>query len=187
MTRRFLDNVRSDINTTIVVNGTGDIGAEDLAPLMLDTIDSCVNDEARLLKEVEEIDVALTTSYTTPIIYDSSEGGDATFLKVNLGAGTITTATTAGFSYDVALFISFIGINNTRYDASFLQNGVPVGLETSGIGFGNNDPTHLSLTSTSLSTASNSVIEIGLKADVAGDIDILAAALRVDIIPTNNP
>jgi hypothetical protein len=187
MTRRFLDNVRSDINTQIVTNTNGDITAVVLAPLMIDTIDSSIQDESRLLKTVEELAIPITTVYTAPVVYDSAEGGDATFLKVNLPAGTITTNTVAGFTYDVFLVLTFIGIQNTRYDATFLLNGVAVGLEVSAIGFGINDPTTIQIQSTSLSTASDSVISVGIKADIAGNIDLLQAALRVDIMPTNNP
>jgi hypothetical protein len=187
MTRRFLDNVRSDINTQIVTNANGDITAVVLAPLMIDTIDSCVIDQSRLIKNVPEAAVALTTVYTQPIIYNESEGGDATFLKVNLGAGSITTNVTEGFTYNVEMFISFIGINNTRYDASFLVNGVPTGITVSTIRSGADEQSLLTLTGTALSAASNSTVTIGLKADVAGDIEILAAVLRVDIAPTNNP
>jgi hypothetical protein len=187
MTRRFLDNVRSDINTQIVTNANGDITAVVLAPLMIDTIDSCVIDQSKLIKNVPEAAVALTTVYTQPIIYDLQEGGDAVFLKVNLGAGSITTNVTAGFTYNVELFISFIGVNNTRYDASFMIDGVPFGIAVSAIGFGAGDPSLLTISGTELSAASNSTITIGLKADLAGDIDIEAAVLKVDIAPTNNP
>lgn len=187
MTRRFLDNVRSDINTTIVVNATGDIGADDLRPLLIDTIDSCVIDQSRLIKNVPEASVPVTTVYTSPISYTIEEGGDGLFLKMNLVAGTITSNVTEGFTYNAGMWISFVGVNNIRYDASFLVDGSPVGIEVSGIGFGAGDPTLLTLTGTVLATPSNSVFEIGLKAESAGDIEILSATLRLDIVPTNNP
>jgi hypothetical protein len=187
MTRRFLDDVRADINNTIVANIVGDIGADDLRPLMIDTIDSSISDESRLLRTTFVAAVPVGLTYTSPVTYDVAEGGDATFLKVNQGAGTITTATVAGFTYDVYMVITFVGTQNVRFDCSFMLNGVNTGLQISGIGFGNDDPTTIQIQSTSLSTATDSVIELGIRADLAGTIDILQAALRVDILPTNNP
>jgi hypothetical protein len=186
MTRRFLDDIRADVNAGIITNGVGSITALVLNPLMIDTIDSCIADEAKLRRDAEQLTVPLTAAYTTPIVYDYSEGGDGSFLIVNEAAGTITSSATPGFSYGFALDVVIIGALNARYDMSGLIGGVAQGFVTSGTGEGANDPITLHLGGTSLSTPASGVLELGLKTDSPGNITIVSAAMRLDILPTNN-
>jgi hypothetical protein len=127
MTRRFLDDIRTEINAQIVSNGAGAITALVLNPLMIDTIDSCIADEAKLRRDAEQLTVPLTAAYTTPIVYDYSEGGDGSFLIVNEAAGTITSSYTPGFSYGFTLGVNIIGTLNARYYLSGMVDGVQQG------------------------------------------------------------
>jgi hypothetical protein len=186
MTRRFLDDIRDDVNAGIISNGVGSISALVLNPLMIDTLDSTISDEAKLRRDAEQLAVPLTTSFTTPIIYDYEEGGDGSFLIVNQGAGTITSSSTPGFSYGFTLGLTMIGTLNARYDLSGMVDGVQQGFISSGTGEGPGDPISLLITGTSLSTFPSNALSLGLRTDNAGDVTILNASMRLDILPTNN-
>jgi hypothetical protein len=186
MSRIFLDDLRATINSQIITNNTGAITAAILKPILIDAVDSLANDEGKLRRDAEQAGVALTTAYTTPVVYDYEEGGNLDFVIIDQGAGTISSGGSAGFSYAFVITVTLVGTQNVRYDLIGMLNGAPAGAAVSGTGEGINDPITLILEGTSLSTPANTSLEIGLRADVAGAVDILSAALRLDVLPTNN-
>jgi hypothetical protein len=187
MVRRFIDDIKADVDAQIVPNGSGLITADIVRPIMIDTLDSTTEDQAKLRRDAPQLAVPLTTSYTTPIEFDYEEGGDGNFLIVNRVAGTLTSSATPGFSYGFVLEVTLIGTANVRYDMTALVGGVETGFVASGTGEGLNDPITLNLTGTSLSTPASGVLQLGLKTDNADDVDIQSAAMKLDILPTNNP
>jgi hypothetical protein len=188
MSRRFLDNVRNDL-TALLVTG-GETPAPALAALLIDTLDSTIQDEAVLstTTPTPAVPTATTWQNIDPTIYDNTTGGDAVFLKTDIANGRIVTATQAGFSYSVRGLVSFTDLQtNRQIEFSILANGVQVGFIASQIGAGNGRPKSLSFEHVILSAASDTVYTIGLQtADGVNSVEVLSAGLAVVIQPTNN-
>lgn len=188
MARRFLDDVKSDLSALLVTGGNTPAPA--LADLLIDTIDSTVDDESAIFSSGASLGVAISTAWT-PITaaYDGQVGGDADFLKTDFAAGTITTTTTAGFTYKTDGFVSFTDLGaNVVIEFAILRGGVPVGVIATLTGGGNNRPRIANFSSFDLSNSPDDVYSIGIRTpDGAQSIDILDIALAVTISPTRNP
>lgn len=203
MPRRFLDDIRADVNTLknraatdFPDNNIGSITPavlrtyqEDSMTLRIDEIDSQKQDEAFLIATTDQLNVSIGANWTTLTTYDVASGDDSAgqgFLKVNQAGGIITTKDVSGWTYKAAAFVSFEGAGNVRYDLAIMANGVPVGFIGSTTGEGAADPVSVAATHTDPSTQANTEFSIAMKTDSAGDIDIFSAVLEVTIMPTNN-
>jgi hypothetical protein len=187
MTRRFLDDVRADIHAIIKTNGNAEITGPLLNGLMIDMIDSTINDECALIQTTDE---AYVTSITFEPIdnYDSSVGGDGDFLTPDILLGTIKSSPTSGWTYDVEGQISFIAQNNADYEFTMLRNGAPSGFLASITGTGNNDLQTLSVNTTILSNVADNFVSLGFRSITGGNsITITNVVLKAVIKPTNNP
>lgn len=188
MTRRFLDDVRDDLNTLLVTGG--ETKADEIRPLLIDMIDSTIQDECAIASVVQTDNIATSPAWLklNTTIFGIDIGGDGVFLKPDFSAGEITTSTTAGFSYDVGAAISFEGQANTRFDFQLLKDGVPVGAIDIQTGQGNNDPITALPRAYIPSADSDAVFSVGVRSpDGANTVDVISAILYINILPTNNP
>ncbi|AUR97446.1 hypothetical protein NVP1239O_10 [Vibrio phage 1.239.O._10N.261.52.F6] len=188
MTRRFLDDIRAEINTYLVAGG--DTTASELNPTLIDMLDSTIEDESAIFSLVQTDNVPTTTEWTkiNTTVYGGSQGGDGVFLKPDFANGQIVTNTVAGFSYNVGAAISFEGQANTRFDFRLLKDGIPVGIIDIQTGEGNNDPITANPRAYIPSADSDAVFSVGVRSpDGANNIDIISAVLYATILPTNNP
>lgn len=190
MTRRFLDNVRADIATLLADNTTGDITAPIMQGVLLDMIDSTIQDESAIASNTPSLAVATAIAWQplTTGIYDVSTGGDATFLILDVINGTVTTSATAGFSYSFEGKVSFTDINsNTPIEFSILKNGVQVGFIAALTGGGGTRPRSTAFSHINLSAGANDVYTIGIQTpNGVSSIDIVSVGLSATILPTNN-
>jgi hypothetical protein len=188
MTRRFLDDVRADINAEIVANTSGDVTAPILAGLMIDTIDSSVDDEASVGSNTPALALAVNDTTWTVIPSDVSRGGDATFLIVDLAGNKITSSAIAGFSYNITGLASIAGATNAVFELGILQNGVQTGYIGVTTTRGTTRPTTVQAYELELSTAASTEFQIGIRivSAVSGVVDVLSSANIVTILPTNN-
>lgn len=187
MTRRFLNNVRTDLNTVLVTGG--DTTADELRPLLIDMIDSTIQDECAIYSTVPHAGVSVGTSWTkiNNDTYDTSRGGDGVFLKPSFASGDIETASTAGFSYNVIATISFYGGNNDMYEFSIGENGTPVGATSSITGQGVNTLVSTTVFYQINAAPSDALYSLYAQSSVASDtIDIASCQLQVTVVPTNN-
>ena len=191
MSRIFLDDLRNSINTEIIFNDAGEITADVLRPLLIDTIDSTIQDECVLASNVPSLGIVTGAAWValTTGIYDITVGGDAEFLLPDEAAGHISTSAVAGFTYVVRGSISFTDMQNNRHiNFAILADGVPVGFIAHDTGRGNGKPESASFEHVSLSAPANTVYQIGVQTDDgANTVDVLTIGLSVVIQPTNNP
>jgi hypothetical protein len=189
--RRFLDDVRQDINDIIKTNGNAEITAPLLNGLMIDMVDSTIQDESVIASNIPSGPIPTTTTFTplTTGIYDESSGGDGNFLKPDPINGEVVSGPIAGFSYTVRGLVSISDTQNNRLiNFVILKDGVPAGFISQNVGRGNGKPTSLSIEHYSLSTPSNTVYQIGVETpDGANTVDILSIGLSLTIQATNNP
>jgi hypothetical protein len=159
--------------------------------LHLDTIDSCIQDEAAIVSSTPSTGIATTTTWQplTTGIYDGTVGGDASFLIMDAVNGTVTTSATAGFTYSFAGKLSLTGIDqNTPIEFAILADGVAVGFIASVTGGHNSRPLSVDVGFITLSTPASTVYTIGVQTpDGVQTIAISDIALGVTINPTNNP
>ena len=89
--RKFLDTVRSDLTALLVTAGL--TPAQSLNALLIDLIDSSIDDEALISSNVASLAVPTATTWAalTANIYDVEQGGDGSFLTTDFAAGTITS------------------------------------------------------------------------------------------------
>lgn len=188
MTRRFLDDVRTDLIAQLTTGN--ETPAPTLNGLLLDMIDSTIQDEA-VIYGITPVDNHPTTTTFVPINvgYDVTVGGDAEFLKMNDASGEAQGATVAGYTYSIKGQITVIASNGQRYEFVILRNGVDqLGVVRGLTGDGNNDPVGVDLSGFTISALSDAVYTIGVRSpDGANDIDIQAIGLSATILPTNNP
>jgi hypothetical protein len=189
MTRRFLDDVRADINAQIITNAAGLITAAILAPLMIDTIDSSVEDEAGLGSNILVPALAVNDTTWTVVPMDTARGGDAQFLIVDLIGNQITTSPVAGYTYNNTGLASIIGSNNAVYELAILADGLPVGYIGVVTTRGPSKPVTVQAYELELSTPASTSFQIGIRivSAVSGTVDIVSSANIVTIKPTNNP
>ena len=189
MSRIFLDDLRAAATALFADNTAGDISPADLRGVMLDTIDSTIEDEGGIYSVTPTLAIPTAVAYAELLnIYTTDVGGDGTFLIPDFTLGTVTTSATAGFSYEVSAQLSFEGANNTQYDFTIMHDGVAVGVGESVTGRGSGRPVGVNITSLSLSTPASAVVTLAVQSpDGVSTIDILKASLFTIIKPTNNP
>jgi len=189
MSRRFLDDVRADINAAIIPNGAGLITADVLRPILIDSIDSSIDDEAIIGSSLDVIGLAINDTTWTVIPCDDSVGGDAQFLNVDLANNQIVTSPTAGYTYASSALVNLVGANNKRFEIAVLEDGTPSGAIGEITARGNNKPVNVTAFGLELSTPSSTSYTIGIRSidDPADTLDIHDRALSVTIKPTNNP
>ncbi len=189
MTRRFLDDVRGDLTAQLATGNQTPAPALNL--LLLDVIDSTIQDEAVIASNTASpaVPTAIAWAPLTTGIYDVETGGDAEFLKIDLINGSVTTATTGGFTYKIDGNISFDDVaSNTPIEFSVLADGVQVGFIAALNGGGSSRPRTASFSHVALSAGADTVFTIGVQTpNGVNTIDIASIALSVTIQPTNNP
>jgi hypothetical protein len=187
MSRRFLDDVRTDVNTQLVTNGTGAITASILNPIILDTIDSTIPDECFLSGDATAA-IPIGVTYTQlSTAFNNQAGGDGDFLKPDVVNGQVETSTTAGFTYSVSTRVSFYGTTNSDFDFTIFQDGVAIGFAGGETGEGVNDPVTGVASVLVNSAPTNALYSVAVKSSQASTIDIIDILLSVIILPTNNP
>jgi hypothetical protein len=191
MARRFLDSIRADIASQLADNVTGNITAPVMQNLLLDMIDSTIQDEAAIASNAISLAVPTAIDWTSLAVgvYDITVGGDATFLKLDAVNGTVTTSATAGFTYEFEGKISFSDIgSNTPIDFSILADGVQVGFIAAMTGGGGTRARTSAFSHISLSATPNAVYTIGVRTpNSINALDILSVGITAIITPTNNP
>lgn len=190
MTRRFLDDIRDDINGFMADNSTGNFTLAEDRTIRLDMLDSLKQDEASV-NGSSPVSFNVTSVFQVmQLVYDSSNGGDAEFLKVDLPNGVIVLNTTPGFSYRVAAEISMEGINNTHYDFAIGIDGVPGNFisQITGNGVAQGRPISTSAVRFVPTANADAVISFMVKSpDGASTITVNSIGMLVAVIPTNNP
>lgn len=194
MTRRFLDDIKTDYNALLVSNTTGDIDPLSDKALRFDTIDSTIDDEAFIYSSAPVVGPLATavafTSLTTGV-YDTQEGDDsagAAFLNTDFTNGNITGKNIAGFTYQIKGAFNFTPNNGVTYDFAIGVDGVPAFLIDSVTGQPGGDPAGAYVESYIKTAALSSVFTLMVRSP--GGIDSLndfRAALVAIIKPTNNP
>ena len=185
MTRIFLDDWET--NATNLLQTDAGVTGPQLRGLLIDLKDSLKQDEAAIVVTTDK-PLTTTASFVAITGYDGEVGDDGVFLKTDTAGGIIETATTAGFTYDLKVQLSFEVDNNADYEFAILVDGSPTGFIGSITGSGNDDLQSISLDSIVLSASSDSQVQIGLRSLAGGDdITIKRAVLITIIQPTNGP
>ncbi len=202
--RRFIDDIRSDIaanqvliSNTIYNNNTKDISGSDIqAPLlaigdlMVDMCDSTIQDEGNIYGNTEVEDVSLNGDWLSldAGFFTSGDGDDGEFLNVDVANGTITSTSTAGYSYLVLASVTMQAGGQELVEFAIGLDGAPVGFIRQIEGDGTNDGVSGYLRYFSRTTPANGVWTIMARAeDGSATIDIPRIELDVVILPTNNP
>lgn len=187
MTRKFLDEVRADIDTTLITGG--DTTAPKLAQLLNDVIDSSVQDECAIYSTASgSVDITNAWTKVNSTTYSADTGEVPGFLFPDFANGQIAVSPTAGFTYSVTATLVMQGDTNDRYDLTIFEDGVKVPVEVSGTGDGTNDPITLQVRWYVKSAPANGVYAMFVKSQNASDtITVDQAILAVTIQPTNNP
>ena len=191
MTRKFLDDVRTQVDTLLADNNAGDISPLDVRTVLNNIIDSTIQDEAQLAS------TAAFTPYTLSVgsyaviggsgVYDTSRGDDGDWLNINLNAGTVTGSATPGYSYTVKAGVTFSGLaNNEVVDLAIGVNDTPQGFVTNIVGDGGSRPGSRYWEGGVLTAGTSDVFSIMAQTDTAGTIQIDAITLTVIVEPTNN-
>lgn len=188
MTRRFLDDIRSDVTTLLADNMAGDISPADMRSIFDDTIDSTIADEGEIFSTASTIGVVLTGTFASlTTIYDVNGGGDGNFLNPAFASGTITGSGTAGFSYTVRAAITIAAGNNEEVEFAIGINGVAEPYFATLVGDGARDQS-VSIGAFDRTSSISAVYTLMARAaDGAATIDVDAVRLVAVIQPTNNP
>jgi hypothetical protein len=190
MTRRFLDDIKSDISSLMADNVTGDFLLSQDRQIRNDIIDSVIDDECEIFTSTVVSSLTTTTSFVslTTSIYSGTTGGDATFLKADQVNGVIQSASTAGYTYSATANISFEGTSNIAYEVGIGINGVVSDFVAGTTGQGASDPVHITTRVLDISSSANTDYSIMIRSpEGANSIANLSANLNLTVKPTNNP
>ena len=184
-----MDDIRTDLSALLVTGGNTPAPA--LNALLIDTIDSSIEDEGGIYSTTPVNGIATALTYTElNTIYTTDLGGGGSFIIPNFAAGNVATSSVAGFTYQVIAQLSAEIAKNDRFDFTILQNGVPVGVGESvtGNGVGTNRPVGVNVTSLILSSPADAVYSVAVKSpDGVSVLNVLKCSLFTVIKPTNNP
>lgn len=189
MSRIFLDDLRAATTALFADNTTGDISPADLRGVMLDTIDSTVQDECNLAATAPTLALATTASFVPLSVYGEDNGGDGVFLTPDFVSGTITTAAEAGFTYTINCNATIESLQNSvPCEFVVLENGIPDGLAFALTGDGKDDPVSIAIRHLINAAPASAVYSIGIRTpDGASTLDVMAIEVIAVIHPTNNP
>ena len=188
MTRKFLDDVNTEIDTLFLNNAAGEISPADLRLVCKDIIDSCINDEGIISTTSVQTGVATTSTLTALDVFDTEIGGDNEFIKLDAATGTITCAAIAGFSYGIRAQLELIAGNQEVFSIAILVDGVQVGASGAMTSQGPGDPVSAFVEALVLSMGADAVVQLGIESQNAVDtFDLQTASIQVEIKPTRNP
>ena len=188
MPRKFLDDVRADIQTLIADNTTGEIQPADVRSILTDIVDSTIQDECAISGDTGAT-IALTSAFS-PITdgFDTTVGGDGTWLKPNQATGTIVLNVQPGWTYSVLAVVTLQVVQNESLEFCILRDGVAGFFKPTIAGAGVSRPNSVQLIDQILANTSNEEVQIGVRAiDGAASVDIIDVVLEVTVLPTNNP
>ena len=186
MTRKFLDQIKTDMETILPDNLTNEVSPADIRTVITDVMDSTKQDEGVISGGAVGV-APLDGVFQSLASFDTEEGDDAIFLKLNAAAGQIQTASTAGYTYQISAKIAFdAGNNNLEFTIG--MNGTPIGFITRDEGAGNNDQVTIQVGYFSRSTPADAVFTLMVRAvDGSANLNVVETALAAVIWPTNNP
>jgi hypothetical protein len=190
MTRRFIDDIKNEINTLMADNASGDFTLAMDRSIRFDMLDSTVQEEATILSNhVESLGYPVTGSYALlSSVYNETIGGDGTFLIVNESAGQITTTVTPGFTYFGLVALSIQGPNNADYLFTISENGVQIGYQAAVTSTGGTNRLSMSFPlEVNAAPASASYGVSIMSPNGAATVDILDINFRLAVLPTFNP
>jgi hypothetical protein len=195
MTRRFLDDIRTEVNSRIADNDIGAIDAADIRNPLQDIIDSTIQDEAGLTNDAQtQVSVSVGSSWVSIDdalslgVYDTVIGGDATFLIPDLAAGSITSTATAGFSYNAKGAVQLDAGTNVVVECAIGMDGVPGDLIGSIVGTNGVRFQGVYVERYVPSVPSSSAFTLMLRAPAGTtSVDLTVRTFGVIILPTNNP
>lgn len=192
MSRKFLDTIKTEMETVINDNQTGDVEPADVRGVLGDMIDSLKQDEGTLYSNVDPAATGYAVGANWAVIdegYAVAEGDDGEFLNLSLPDGTVTTTPTPGYSYTVKAAITLEASNSIPIDLAIGVNGAPSSFVTTVVGDGSGDPVSRYWEAFIKTAGASDAIGILMRHGSGGttSIDINSIALVAVIEPTNNP
>ena len=188
MTRRFLDTLRNTANVLLADNTNRDISPSDVRNIIIDTIDSTVQDEGEIFSTSPTAGVVLTGTFSSlTAIYAAGGSDGGGFINTDFAAGTIVGSSTAGFSYTVRAYVTVNTSNNEEVEFAIGIDGVedPFFATLTGNGTRNQS---VSVGAFDRSASSGAVYTLMARAvDGSATITVDSVRLVVVIQPTNNP
>lgn len=192
MARRFLDSIRDDINLLWADNTSGQITAQALRNIVLDIVDSTIQDESAISGNTEVSGISVPTTFLALNngIFTDEFGGDGQFLFPVAATGIITTSATAGYTYELKAAVSIEGQANNEWEFVILANGTPLEYRPNIATFGPGRTVSVYLDSyiNGAGAPPSTTIQLGVRS-VSGtqNLTVTGATLSVIIFPTNNP
>ena len=128
MTRKFLDDLRAEIDTLFADNTSGLISPADVRQIARDTVDSTVADDATIYRNSASGSADLGTQITpTPI----ASIADTQSVDANMDgctadpvAGTFTSGTVAGREYYLVMQVSVVLTLNAQFRLGVTIDGI---------------------------------------------------------------
>ena len=191
MSRKFLDDIRDEINTQMPDNNVGLVTPAIVRGIMQDIVDSTVEDVAFIYRTGGILTYARTT---TPALLPNLF--DANYLATNMdgvttqqAAGTITLGNVAGRQYKGTFNITFEGANQAEVNAGLFVGGVltPLWGAAASVVAANRQTTITMPWYINKSVASQVIGPALWLPNGAGDISVTAVQFSCSIMPTNNP
>lgn len=192
MTRKFLDDLRTEIVAAFPDNTAGLITPAALRVVAEDTVDSLAIDESTIFRQAASGSTTLAVGITPTDIVAVADANITDANMDNTAAdeanGRWTSGDVGGRSYRIQAHASVELGNNMTFILGFSINGTPAPFQSFTSGRGAADPISLSLNAPLDAVPASATIQMFcITPDGAETVTFQAFAAEYIILPTNNP
>lgn len=189
MTRKFLQDIRGQIASTLPDNTQGLITPVNHRALLTDFLDSITEVYAELIDQTVQVDFPVPTTFTPITNYDQAIGGATGLLELNQVNGTISSGPTAGYNYIIIAQIQFEADNNAGFEVGVAAGGTVVSFVRGITGRGPNNAVSGTVVVDVVGGAANTPVDLRIRNVDGGteNITINQVSLVSKLLPTESP
>jgi hypothetical protein len=188
MTRKFLDEIEGQINSTLPDNTTGLITPANHRTMLLDLLESTTPLIGELFSPTPVIGVQVGNTFQAITDYEQANGGDPTDLVLNAVAGTITSGPTDGWNYSILGQVQVEAGNGIGLEVGIAGAGVVQTFVAGITGRGAGNPVTGIVYADVFAGAPTTAIDLRIRNINGGtvSVDIVQSALRATLLPTQS-
>lgn len=185
MARKFLNTIRSEVQTLLADNTTGNISAAEMRQVIVDTLDSTYESSAYVVSNAASPGTVVTaTPAIIPMASPVSSSAEPTWLLANaINRQVSVLAPAVGFAVSAIVEATIEAANNDVIEFAIFQNGVATRWTAEATGRGAGRPASISLGG--ILIGSVGTIDLRVSSPAGSTVNFLTSSMIVSVRPTN--